>query len=93
MCYVRSMTHLLRRALLMPRRALLGLIRVYQKTISPDHGWTKKVFPQGYCRYYPTCSEYGYQVIKKRGVLLGVPLALWRIVRCNPFSRGGVDLP
>ncbi len=76
-----------------PRRLVLGLIWLYQKTLSPDHGPFKKMWPQGYCPFYPSCSEYGYQVIKKRGVLIGVPLALWRIVRCNPWAKGGVDLP
>jgi putative membrane protein insertion efficiency factor len=72
----------------------LLLISLYQKTISPDHGFFKKRFePHGYCRYYPTCSEYGYESIKKRGIIMGGLKTLWRILRCNPWSRGGVDLP
>jgi len=75
------------------RLPLLWLIRLYQKTISPDHGLFKSRFPRGYCRFYPTCSEYGYQVIKKRGIIIGSFKAVWRILRCNPWSKGGVDLP
>lgn len=71
----------------------MQLIRLYQKTISPDHGWFKSKYPAGYCRFYPTCSEYGYQMIKKRGLIIGGPLVLWRIIRCNPWSKGGVDQP
>ena len=76
-----------------PRNVVFVLIRLYQKTISPDHGWFKAKYPQGFCRFYPTCSEYGYQVIKKRGLLIGAPLLVWRILRCNPWNKGGVDQP
>jgi putative membrane protein insertion efficiency factor len=77
----------------LPKNLILLLIYIYQKTISPDHGIFKSRFPHGYCRFYPTCSEYSRQVIKKRGILVGIPLALWRILRCNPWSRGGIDSP
>lgn len=76
-----------------PRNLVLLLILLYQKTLSPDHGWFKAKYPYGFCRFYPTCSEYGFQVIQKRGLLVGVPLTVWRIIRCNPWSRGGVDNP
>lgn len=75
------------------RLPFLGLIWLYQKTLSPDHGWFKVLHPHGFCRYYPTCSQYGYESIKKNGVLVGGAKTLWRILRCNPFSKGGVDLP
>lgn len=74
-----------------PRKPLLVLIRIYQKTLSPDHGFVKVLFPYGYCKYQPTCSQYGYAAIEKYGLLRGVPLAAWRILRCNPCSRGGSD--
>ena len=45
----------------------------------------------GSCKFTPTCSEYTYQAIKNYGVLKGLPRALWRIMRCNPFSKGGID--
>jgi putative membrane protein insertion efficiency factor len=75
----------------LPRQPILLLIKVYQKTISPDHGPLKYLFSPGVCRFYPTCSEYGYGVIKKRGLIVGVPLTVWRILRCNPWNEGGFD--
>jgi putative membrane protein insertion efficiency factor len=77
----------------LPRLPFLGLIRVYQFTLSPDHGFWRKLFPHGYCRFYPSCSEYGYQIIKHQGIVWGSIKTLWRIFRCNPFNKGGVDLP
>jgi putative membrane protein insertion efficiency factor len=72
-------------------KIVLKLIRFYQKTLSPDHGKLKKSFPQGFCRYSPTCSEYTYQSVEKFGLLKGGSLGFWRILRCNPFSHGGPD--
>lgn len=43
------------------------------------------------CRFYPTCSAYAIEAIEKRGVVVGTMLAIWRILRCNPFSKGGFD--
>lgn len=80
-------------ALFLPRTPVLFLIKTYQKTISPDHGVFKGVFNNGVCRYSPTCSEYGYQTIKKSGLIRGLPKTIWRVLRCNPWSKGGVDLP
>ncbi len=87
------MTSLLNKILYLPRVPFLWLIRLYQKTLSPDHGITKSWYKHGYCPYYPTCSEYGHQVIKKRGLLVGGLKTVWRILRCNPWTKGGVDLP
>jgi len=66
-----------------PRYAGLGLIRGYQLTISPLLG------PR--CKYYPSCSHYGYQAVERHGLIKGSVLAGWRILRCNPWSYGGVD--
>ena len=68
----------------LPRIPLLALIRLYQKTISPT-------LPEGTCRFYPSCSHYGYQAIYKYGAIKGSLMAAWRILRCNPFNRGGFD--
>mgnify|MGYP002860834421 CR=1 FL=1 len=73
------------------KKALLKAIRWYQAVWSPDHSSRKEFFPHGYCRYYPSCSEYGYQAIEKHGVLKGLLLGTWRVLRCNPWSKGGVD--
>jgi uncharacterized protein len=83
----------LKKILYLPRLPFLLLIRAYQKTISPDHGLYRFLFPHGYCKFFPSCSEYGYQIIKKRGLIIGLPKTLWRILRCNPWSKGGIDLP
>lgn len=83
-----------KRLMVYPRYPILWAIRLYQKTLSPDHGFLwARLYPHGYCRYYPTCSEYAYQTIKKHGLALGLPRALWRILRCNPWSCGGTDMP
>ena len=65
------------------KHVLIKLIRFYQKHISPLKS-TK-------CPYYPTCSCYGLEAIEKHGALKGGLLAVWRILRCNPFSKGGYD--
>ena len=72
----------------MPNRSLaaslaLGLIGVYRRFVSP-------ALPPA-CRFVPSCSEYGYEAIAKYGIIKGGRLAAWRILRCNPFSRGGYD--
>jgi putative membrane protein insertion efficiency factor len=76
---------------MLARTAALKAIRWYQKYLSPDHGPRKSRYPAGYCKYYPTCSNYGYEAIERYGILKGSVLALWRIIRCNPWSRGGHD--
>ncbi len=65
------------------KKLLLALIRFYQKHVSPHT-------PPA-CKYYPTCSHYGYEAIERFGVIKGTGLAIWRILRCNPFSKGGYD--
>ncbi len=75
----------------LPRKIVIFFIKIYQKTISPDHGFMKKFFPYGCCRFTPTCSEYGIAAILKYGVIVGGIKAMWRILRCNPFNKGGHD--
>ena len=65
------------------KKILLSMIRFYQIYISPYKG-TK-------CPYFPSCSGYGVEAIKKHGALIGSVLTVWRILRCNPFSKGGYD--
>ena len=75
----------------LPKNVILLGIKVYQKTLSPDHGPLRFLFPHGFCRFNPSCSHYGYEVIQKKGVLKGVPQTIWRIIRCNPWNPGGND--
>ncbi len=73
------------------KKTLILLIKIYQKTISPDHGFFRVFFPRGVCRFFPSCSEYAIEAIRKKGSFYGLILAILRIIRCNPFSRGGWD--
>ena len=75
----------------LPRLSAMALIRLYQQTLSPDHGFPRHLYPHGYCRFTPTCSEYGHEAIRTRGLTIGVAMSVWRILRCNPFSNGGFD--
>ena len=73
-------------------RLSLGAIRFYQRFLSFDHGYLGKIFPGfGVCRFTPSCSEYTYQAIEKRGLIGGSWLGLRRVLRCHPFSKGGND--
>jgi uncharacterized protein len=62
----------------------LLLILTYQMTIS-------RIIPINTCRFYPTCSHYSFQAIARYGLLRGGFLSIWRVLRCNPFCRGGYD--
>lgn len=66
------------------KRIAMALVRFYQKYLSP-----RKKHPT--CRYTPTCSCYALEALEKRGFFVGTALAVWRILRCNPFSPGGYD--
>lgn len=63
--------------------ALTGAVRLYQYILSP-------ILPPS-CRFYPTCSEYMIQAIRKKGPFKGILMGVWRVLRCNPFCRGGYD--
>jgi putative membrane protein insertion efficiency factor len=79
-----SVKQALREILRNPVKALfVGLIRFYQKVISPG-------IP-GRCKYYPSCSQYALDAVKEYGAARGFVLAVWRVLRCNPFSYGGYD--
>ncbi len=75
----------------LPRLIVVSLIKFYQKTISFDHGFLKVFYPNGFCRFNPTCSEYGVQAIEKYGIIKGGLMTSWRILRCNPWNKGGDD--
>ena len=66
------------------KKVLIGLIRFYQKYLSGAKGYSS-------CKYYPRCSRYGIEAFEKHGAFKGGLLAIWRILRCNPFSKGGYD--
>ena len=66
-----------------PRRFLMAVVRFYRREISP-------LYPPR-CRYIPTCSQYALEALEKYGALRGTYLAARRVLRCNPFHRGGYD--
>ncbi len=74
-----------------PRLTINGLLGIYQKTFSGDHGWLQIFFPFGVCRFRPTCSEYARAAIKKYGLWRGGGKAVRRILRCHPWQPGGWD--
>ena len=65
------------------RSALIAFIDLYQAVLS---GWLG-----GQCRFFPTCSSYAENAIREHGAVKGLGFAAWRLVRCNPYSRGGID--
>ncbi|NLV48381.1 MAG: membrane protein insertion efficiency factor YidD [Clostridiaceae bacterium] len=65
------------------KRIMVRMIRGYQRHVSPRLG--------AQCKYLPTCSQYAIEAIERYGSLKGGLMAVWRILRCNPFSRGGYD--
>ncbi len=75
----------------MIKNIVLKLIRVYQKTLSFDHGLFSFARTHRGCRFYPSCSQYGYEAIEKYGLPKGAWLTLKRLSRCHPFSAGGLD--
>mgnify|MGYP005770015001 FL=1 len=66
------------------KKAMIKGIRFYQKYLSPMKVYT-------HCIYTPTCSQYAIEALEKHGVIKGSALAVWRILRCNPFAKGGYD--
>ncbi|PJE75731.1 membrane protein insertion efficiency factor YidD [Candidatus Uhrbacteria bacterium CG10_big_fil_rev_8_21_14_0_10_48_11] len=66
------------------------LVLLYQKTLSPDHGLFKHRHPYGWCQFYPTCSEYFLEATATHGYR-GLFYATGRVLRCNPWSKGGID--
>ncbi|HIY55581.1 MAG TPA: membrane protein insertion efficiency factor YidD [Candidatus Dorea merdavium] len=66
------------------KKIMLACIRFYRKYLSALKGYST-------CKFYPTCSQYALEAIEKYGALKGGLMAVWRILRCNPFSKGGYD--
>lgn len=75
----------------LPRHIAITIIKIYQKTISFDHGIFKYLYPYGFCRFKPSCSEYAIQAFGKYGLIKGGFLSIWRVLRCNPWNKGGSD--
>lgn len=80
----KKILNILKSIKLIPKKIAIALINFYQLAISPRIG--------KHCKYYPTCSEYTKQAVDKYGIIKGSLLGIIRILKCNPFSKGGVDL-
>jgi hypothetical protein len=80
-----------------PDRALaqitIKFIKIYQATFSPDHSVSGVGDPLKGCKFYPSCSNYGIEALEKYGFVTSVPRIVWRVLRCHPWSHGGVDHP
>lgn len=68
---------------LFPRNLAIAFMHAYRKFISPLYGEV--------CRYYPSCSRYALETYQQRGLVVGVVMTTWRLLRCNPLSSGGID--
>lgn len=73
------------------RYITIKILKFYQKTLSFDHGVLKIFYPYGFCRFRPTCSDYAIQAIEKNGIIKGGLQSAWRVLRCNPWNKGGHD--
>jgi putative membrane protein insertion efficiency factor len=70
------------------KKIVLKSIKIYQKTLSFDHGYMGKLFPNTrFCKFTPTCSVYGYNAIEEHGVIKGGWMAFKRYLKCNPWSK------
>jgi putative membrane protein insertion efficiency factor len=75
----------------MGKRIILSLIRLYQKTLSLDHGVLGWFVSERFCRFHPSCSQYTFEAVEGFGVAKGLWLGLRRILRCHPWNSGGFD--
>ena len=71
----------------LPRKVVISCVKLYQRTLSPDYGALRGMFPYGYCRHSPTCSQYAVEQLTQRGAIIGTLLAAWRVLHCNPFVK------
>jgi putative membrane protein insertion efficiency factor len=71
----------------MIRKSLITLIAIYQNTLSPDHSPLKHLYPYGFCRHVPSCSQYAKEAIEQKGVIMGALLAARRVLSCTPWKK------
>lgn len=72
----------------LPRNFFIALIDIYQYTLSPDHGFLKRFFPYGYCKFQPSCSQYMKERLRANGLVIGLMKGSWQILKCNPWGKG-----
>lgn len=78
-----SVPRMLQELWLLPRNVAIAIMHAYRRVISPLYGEV--------CKYYPSCSRYAMEAFARQGLLVGFTLTAWRLLRCNPFSSGGID--
>jgi hypothetical protein len=73
------------------KKLILILLNTYQKTFSPDHGFVSGSGTAMRCRFYPSCSQYAIEAVERYGIGRGMAKSVWRVLRCSPLSKGGID--
>lgn len=73
-------------------KILILAISAYQKTLSPDHGWFRASHAHGFCRYYPSCSQYAKESFERFGLFKALFLSIRRVLRCHPWAEPKIDL-
>lgn len=75
----------------MVNKVFIFLLRLYQKTISPDHGFGRGINNHWGCKFYPSCSEYAVRALSQKSTPEAIKLISKRLIKCHPFSQGGYD--
>jgi putative membrane protein insertion efficiency factor len=73
------------------KKIVLLCIRIYQKTLSFDHGIISYIVPVKFCRFYPSCSQYTYEAVSHFGIVRGMMMGIKRVSKCHPWHEGGYD--
>jgi putative membrane protein insertion efficiency factor len=74
------------------KKILILIMRQYQRYLSPDHSfWARSLERPPYCKHIPSCSDYMIEALEKKGVIIGFGMGVGRVLRCNPWSKGGYD--
>ena len=75
----------------LPRNMMIGVVSLYQHTLSPDHGPLRHLHPYGYCRHEPTCSAYAKLLLRQHGAVIGTLLAAKRVLGCTPWTKPSLE--
>lgn len=73
------------------RKFLVATLELYQKTLSPDHGWLRAKHPYGFCKFYPSCSQYSKECFEKLALFKALLLSINRVGRCHPWAKPQID--
>ena len=73
--------------LALPATLFIGIIRLYQMVLSPDYSWLRHLYPYGFCRHEPTCSDYAVETLRSRNLFVALGKIALRILSCNPWKK------